>query len=124
MAPRTRPDFQAVFADLRAVLKAYEPYLAVQHDTPEQYYLNRRSARDPKPMDFFGAVRMGKNYVSYYLMPVYTFPALLDDLSPDLKARMQGKSCFNFKRLEPAQLKELKALTKRGFERWRKEKIL
>jgi hypothetical protein len=117
-------DFPAVFTELRQVLKAYEPHLAVQHDTPEQYYLNRPSAVDPKPIDFFGAVRMGKNYVSYYLMPVYTFPALLDDLSPELRARMQGKSCFNFKALEPALMKELKRLTQRSFEKWKKEGML
>ena len=117
-------DFQAVFAELRAVLKAYEPQLAVQHDTPEQYYLNRPSAADPKPIDFFGAVRLGKNYVSHYLMPVYTFPALLDDLSPKLRARMQGKSCFNFKALDPTLLKELQRLTRRSFEKWKREGML
>jgi len=49
----------------------------------------------------FGAVRLGKNYVSYYLMPVYMTPALQKRISPELRKRMQGKSCFNFTEIDP-----------------------
>ena len=38
-------------------------------------------------------------------MPVYMFPDLLDGISPELRRRMQGKSCFNFKKAESALLK-------------------
>lgn len=65
---------------------------------------------------FFGAASISKNYVSYYLMPVYADPSLLDDISPELKKRMQGKSCFNFKTKDAALFKELKALTKKGYQ--------
>jgi hypothetical protein len=34
---------------------------------------------------------------------------------------MQGKSCFNFKKVEPELLKELDGLTKKGYERFQKE---
>ena len=40
---------------------------------------------------------------------------LYDAVSPDLKARMQGKSCFNFKTSEPVFFRELSALTKSAF---------
>jgi hypothetical protein len=42
----------------------------------------------------FAGVRLGKAYVSFYLMPVYVEPKLLDGISPELKKRMQGESCF------------------------------
>jgi hypothetical protein len=48
-------------------------------------------------------------------MPVYVKPELLDGISPELRARMQGKSCFNFKSVEPALFKELAKLTKAGY---------
>jgi hypothetical protein len=60
-----------------------------------------------------------KRYVSYHLMPVYVNPALLDGLSPALKARMQGKSCFNFTKVDPALFEELAALTQAGFDDYR-----
>ncbi len=34
-------------------------------------------------------------------------------MSPDLKKRMQGKSCFNFKTPDPVLFEELAALTRR-----------
>jgi len=48
---------------------------------------------------------------------VYMFPDLLNELSPALKKRMQGKSCFNFKSIDEEQLAELRELTKRGAAR-------
>lgn len=40
--------------------------------------------------------------------------------SPELKRRMQGKACFNFKAVDPALFKELAALTKKGFACYKK----
>ena len=39
---------------------------------------------------------------------------LLGGYSKELKARMQGKTCFNFKTVEEPLFKELEALTARG----------
>ena len=55
-------------------------------------------------------------------MPVYMYPEMLETISPDLKKRMQGKSCFNFKSMDETLFDELAALTKRGFERFKLEK--
>lgn len=50
---------------------------------------------------------------------MYVFPELLDGISPELKKRMQGKSCFNFKAVDRELVRELEALTKAGFERFK-----
>jgi hypothetical protein len=73
---------------------------------------------------WFGAVQTRKNYVSYHLMPVYVFPELLDTISPELKKRMQGKSCFNFTRVDEKLFNELADLTEQGYERFKKEKLI
>jgi hypothetical protein len=49
-------------------------------------------------------------------MPVYAIPRLAQSLSPVLKKRMQGKSCFNFTTIDAQQAKELSALTRSGLE--------
>jgi hypothetical protein len=78
------------------------------------YYLE---THDPvyrgKPM-CYGGVRLGKKYVSYYLMSVYAAPELVRSMSPELKKRMQGKSCFNFTRVDAGLFSELQALTRIG----------
>jgi hypothetical protein len=54
-------------------------------------------------------------------MPVYAKPELLASVSPALKARMQGKSCFNFTVSDTALLKELAALTKAGYASYKEQ---
>jgi hypothetical protein len=44
-------------------------------------------------------------------MGVQGNPKLLDGCSPELRARMQGKSCFNFKMVDETVFQELAQLT-------------
>lgn len=67
---------------------------------------------------------MQKNYVSFYLMPVYAFPDLLQRISPDLRKHMQGKPCFKFTANDPVLLRELSRLVRRGYQRFKKEGFL
>ena len=60
---------------------------------------------------WFGGVQIKKNYVSYHLMPVYMYSDLVKEISPELKKRMQGKSCFNFKQVDKDLFKQLAELT-------------
>jgi len=64
-----------------------------------------------KPWGYVGGTRLGKRYVSYYLMSVYAQPELVASMSPELKRRMQGKSCFNFATIDEPLFAELEALT-------------
>jgi hypothetical protein len=112
-----------IFQALRDILKPYAPKLMVTEDSAKSYYLVTKAASyKGKPM-FFGAV-IQKSYVSYHLMPLYWKPQLLQGMSPELRKRMQGKSCFNFKKMEPALFKELAALTRTGFAAYREAKLL
>lgn len=108
-------DLKPVFAALHAVMAPYGSRLAVKRDTGDEYYVESANAASNGKPAFFGAVQIKKGYVSYHLMPVYTHPELLDGLSSALKARMQGKSCFNFKGVDPALFDELAGLTKRSY---------
>jgi hypothetical protein len=116
--------FPAVFAALKRHLEAYAAVLTVTGETVDRYSLDAPPSAAYPAGVFFGSVVINKSYVSYHLMPVYAFPDLLDDVSAPLRKRMQGKSCFNFTKLEPALDAELVALTRRGFERYRREGLL
>jgi hypothetical protein len=117
----TQNDFPLVFEQLRNILKPYAKNWNVKTDTPETYYLDGPYSEKWKKQLFFGSVQIKKNYVSFYLMPVYMYPELLVDISPELKKRVQGKSCFNFKTVEPPLFQELKDLTRKGVDKFRKE---
>lgn len=119
---REAPDFQAVFERLRAILEPYAPAMTITTDKPGHYYLDTKVIypKNGKPI-FFGAATINRNYVSFHLFPVYMFPDLLNGISPELKKRMQGKSCFNFKSINDEQAAELETLVRRGVERFTSE---
>ncbi|MGE5462040.1 MAG: hypothetical protein ACM3PS_01710 [Syntrophothermus sp.] len=114
-------DFPAVFEELKNILKPYAQNLTVKTDTADTYYLDGPYSERWKKELFFGSAQIKKNYVSFYLMPVYMYPELLNNVSPELKKRMQGKSCFNFKKVEAELFRELEALTRSGAEKFKKE---
>jgi hypothetical protein len=107
-------NFQVIFEQLKPILRQHEAGMTVTADTATDYALDCTKTGPNGKLLFFGAVQVKKNYVSFHLMPVYMHPYLLDDISPALKKRMQGKSCFNFKTVDPALFDELRALTERG----------
>ena len=119
MKPNT--EFPIVFEHLKKILVPFASKLTLKIDSPNTYYLDGPYSETYKKELFFGSVQIKKSYVSFYLMPVYMYPDLLKDISPELKKHMQGKSCFNFKQVEPVLFKELAALTKKGCERFKKE---
>lgn len=109
-----------VFETLRGILQKHAGGMTVKEDTPVSYSLDAGYSETWKKDVWFGGVRLGKSYVSYHLMAVYVCPDLVAGLSPDLRKRMQGKSCFNFKTLTPAHVKELSRLTRESVGRFRK----
>jgi len=115
-------DYATIFDRLKTILIPYAKHLNLVHDTELYYYLDTKHVlENGKPL-FFGAVRKGKAYVSFYLMPVYSFPELKKGLSPALRKRMQGKSCFNFKSPDESLFVELEKLTRAGHRKYKTEK--
>ena len=119
----TQNDFPIIFEQLKNILKPYQSSLTLTADTSKGYSLDGPYSEKWKKVIFFGATQIQKNYVSFYLMPVYMYPELLKDISPALKKRMQGKSCFNFKKVEPELFEELATLTRLSVEKFKAEKI-
>jgi hypothetical protein len=113
----------SVFAALKAVMAGQAPRLVIQKDAAREYTLVTKSPspfpqHKGQPM-WFGAVKIGKAYVSYHLMPLYMNAALTNTISPALKKQMQGKSCFNFKTApDRTTLEELERLTAAAADHW------
>jgi len=115
-SPSGGPDLEAVHSRLKAILAPYRVRLHVAADGPGGLTLEFPGF-EGKPWGYAAGTRVGKRYVSYYLMGVYGDPALLDAMSPELRRRMQGKSCFNFTRIDEPLFTELAALTKGSIDR-------
>jgi hypothetical protein len=121
------PKFAPVFAALKQAFSGCVAGLQVTGDSPVEYTL---MTQGPSPFPqhkgqpmYFGQVRVGKAYVAFHLMPLYMNAKLTATISPALKKRMQGKTCFNFKAMPEAELlAELKSLAEAGAECFRAKK--
>ena len=70
-------------------------------------------------------MRIDKAAVSFHLLPLYMSPRLNGLISPELKKRMQGKSCFHFKAVPPPEtVEELRRLTEAALAEWARLKWL
>ena len=115
-------DFQAVYAELKKIMAPFAKKPLRAEEGPGSLQLIAPPAPITKGREvWFGAVKINKNYVSYHLMPIYACPDLLDGMSNDLKKRMQGKSCFNFTRINDEILQEMADLVQKGIDRFTPE---
>ncbi len=114
---------QRVFETLNPLLADHAGEMIVVQDAPGTYYLNTNAiAANGQPLAF-GAVEMRKNYVSFHVFPVYMYPELLEGIG-DLNKRMEGKSCFSFRKIDDAQVEGLRSLVAAGHVRLRQEGLL
>ena len=107
--------------ELREILMAHAKDFRVVHHEPKRYYLETKGAHYKGKPIMFAAVMMGKAYVSFHLFPLYVKPGAVKSVSPELKKRMQGKTCFNFKAPHAELFRELEQLTKNGWEIFREK---
>ena len=104
--------FEPVYARLRTIMLGAARGLTIAKDHAGGLEI-RTPTLDPKTKQpgWFGTVTIKKTYVAYHLMPLYTQPELAEGISADLAKRKQGKTCFNFAKVDESLFKELTALT-------------
>jgi hypothetical protein len=116
MSAGSQVDLVDVHDRLRTILDPYRERLHVAADGPGGITLVL-PGYEGLPWGFVAATRLGKRYVSFYLMAVYGDPALDASISPELRRRKQGKSCFNFTQIDEPLFAELADLTERSVAR-------
>lgn len=114
---------------MRTILSKHAGTLAVTDDSPTRYSLEGNTGpatvrawggKARRPTIPVAWAEVGKSYVSFHLMPAYGDPSLHARMSNELKARMQGKSCFNFTSIDERLFKELEQLTEQGIAAFRR----
>ena len=112
--------FEAIFVRLRAILRQHEATSQLTEDTGSHYCLEGPvgpatlrawHGKAKKPTIPVAWVTIGKSYVSFHLMGLDGNARLRGGMSKELQARMQGKTCFNFKTHDEVLFKELEHLT-------------
>ena len=121
-------DFTAIFARLRSILQQHAGSFSVADDSAGCYCLEANPGpatlrtwrgkvkRTTIPVAW---VQVGQAYVSFHLMGLYGCEELQDSMSKELRARMQGKTCFNFRTDNERLFRELESLTAEGISAFR-----
>jgi hypothetical protein len=107
--------FDAVERRLRQIVEPMREKLVATRDRPGDLALEIPGL-EGQPWGYVTGIRRGKRYVSYYLMSVYADPDIAESMSPELRRRMQGKSCFNFTHVDEPLFAELGRITQTTFE--------
>lgn len=131
------PDLQPVFDELCRRLSVHEDVFALTDNPTDANAVGGRRADESSPDSYlllgaptesypggvsFAGVMLGKRYVSYYLMSVHLRPDTV--ISPELAKRRQGKSCFNFTKIDEGLFDELADLTAAGREFYAEQGLL
>lgn len=125
----TSSEFETVFSRLKTILQNHAGNYIIKPDTNDSYGLQGKpgpaalkawGGKLKKPVMPVAWIEIGKAYVSYHVMGLYTNTALKNSMSKELKARMQGKTCFNFKRSNETLFKELEQLTAKANDNFKK----
>ena len=116
----TMSELNEVFGKIKEILKKYEPPFGHKIDSNTGYDLWSFRAVEMSgrkyPELYFGGITLRGKYVSLYNMAIYIHKELLADLSPALKKKLSGKSCFHLTEVDNTMLTEIETLYDKAYQ--------
>ncbi len=123
LAPEIRKE---IFEKIRSALERQVPPMVVSKERADVFELSGNkpvpygSKKEIVPGMYFSSVVARKDMISFYFFPLYYHEDDFKDLIPTMIKCLKGKTCFNFKKSEQVDEKELNALLKKGVKAWMK----
>jgi hypothetical protein len=117
---------KAIFDKLKSSLERQCPPMVCVKDKPDTYEIlgNKPvpygSTKKLVPGMYFVSIVARKEMVSFYFMPIYYDRQNYFDVAPTLLKSLKGKACFNFRKMEQINEKELDTVLKKGVQVWKK----
>jgi hypothetical protein len=124
--PLTNENREAIELRLRSCMSKCSPPMTISKDKPGVFELigNKPvpygSKKEIVPGMYFCSFVTRKDMISFYFFPMYMNEKPFLNLMPNLAKSLKGKTCFNFKKPEQVDEKELKSVLKKGLEVWDK----
>jgi hypothetical protein len=117
---------EEIFSILKTALEKHAPPMVVRKGKAGTIELigNKPvpygSKKTIVPGMYFSSAVTRKDMVSFYFFPIYYRQEEFMKLIPTLSKTLKGKTCFNIKKPEQVNPKELNALLKKGVTVWKK----
>ncbi len=117
-------DKNQIFHKLEKILKPFEKKLNFKTDGKSKCELiTKRTVtvynKEHNGM-FFASAVIQKNFVGFYFFPIYTHVKEFNNIPPELKKCLKGKSCFNIKKFDNVLEKQISDILKKGYEVYKK----
>ncbi|MBK7434946.1 MAG: hypothetical protein IPI66_14365 [Chitinophagaceae bacterium] len=126
MPPLSTETRDHIFSCIKEVMAKYVPPMVVSKEKSGVYELmgNKPVPYGSKkvivPGMYFSSIVARKDMISFYFFPIYYQTEEFIGLIPTVSKCLKGKTCFNFKKPEQVNVKELNALLKKGVAAWKK----
>ncbi len=124
--PLTPEVQKAIFTTIKASLIKCSPPMVITKDKAGVFELigNKPvpygSTKKIVPGMYFSSVVTRKDMISFYFFPLYYHENDFEKTIPTLKKFLKGKTCFNFKKQDQVETRELDAMLKKGIQAWKK----
>ncbi len=105
-------DLNKVEAELRAILVTYEDVL----EAAEIYGMEVLRRPGGKAHDWFAGVQQVNGTVKLNLLPMHTYPQIMDGVSQELQRHRTGASVMKFAEYVEPLFEELETLVSRAFD--------
>ena len=123
LTPEVRKD---IFSTIKAALAKHSPPMVITKDKEDVFELSGNkpvpygSSKKIVPGMYFSSVVKRKDMISFYFFPLYYHEKDYEKIIPTLKKSLKGKTCFNFKKGDQVDVRELDAMLKKGIQAWKK----
>lgn len=120
-----------IFLSIKAILAKYSQNLVVTDTNIGSKAKIRKPAYHlygSKEVSLFGkkpqktyvaGVIQQKNYVSFYLSPIYSHPELVQQVNSELRKYLKGKSCFNIAKTTSHIYEQIEKILQIGIEKYK-----
>jgi hypothetical protein len=116
---------ESIFNSLKSALEKCQPPMVVSKEKKDVFELMGNkpvpygSKKTIVPGMYFASVVARKDMVSFYFFPLYYQEKEYANVIPNLMKSLKGKTCFNFRKPEQLNSKELNAMLKKGIQAWK-----
>lgn len=117
-------DKNAIFRKVRALVKKYSKDMDVRSDTDKNFgvYGTKTVTAYNKEVEgiYFASAIINKNFIGFYFFPIYTHPADFENIPPELKKCLKGKSCFHIKVEDDLLMEQIDCILNQGMKLYKK----
>lgn len=123
-----KTDLNEIRATLKELFRKGTPPLAVRKDNENVFEVagTKEVMQGKQLVDgyYFGSVVPKPKDVRLYFFPIYTHVKEYEDLSPEMRKCLKGKSCFHIKKLSPEMEEEIDGMIQKGVALYQRDELI